>query len=298
MDKRKQQELSKVSPDKNPLIGAHMSVSGGVSKAIERGESIDCSAIQIFTKNNTRWASPPIKPEEAERFRKLYEKSGICSVFSHDIYLINLASPDEAIFEKSKRAFLEEIERAEMLKLDFLVFHPGVHRDSGKEAGLEKIASTVKDALKQTKNYKVKLLFETTAGQGTSLGSTFEELGFLLKNSGNPDRLGVCLDTCHIFAGGYDIRTEKGYKKVFDEFDHYAGVENIRAIHLNDSKGECGSHLDRHEHIGKGKIGKSGFGFIMSDKRFKNVPKVLETPKDEDMKEDIENMETLKSLCR
>ncbi len=288
----------KVKKDKVPLIGAHMSVSGGVSRAIERGESIDCRAIQIFTKNNTRWAAPPLKKEEIERFHELYEKSQIRSVFAHDIYLINLASPEKTIYEKSKRAFLEEIERAELLNLDFLVFHPGAHRGSGKEAGLEKIAATVKDTLKQTKDCKVRVLFETTAGQGTSLGSTFEELGYLLKNSGDPQRLGVCLDTCHIFAAGYDIRTQKGYKSVFDEFEHYAGVENIRAIHLNDSKGECGSHLDRHEHIGKGKIGKSGFGFIMNDKRFKDVPKVLETPKGEDMKEDVSNMKTLKSLCK
>ncbi|RMF97191.1 MAG: deoxyribonuclease IV [Candidatus Schekmanbacteria bacterium] len=287
----------KKKTDESPLIGAHMSISGGVSKAIERGERINCRTIQIFTKNNTRWMAPPLKKDEIERFHNLYERSRIKSIFAHDIYLINLASPDKTIYEKSKKAFLDEIERAEALNLDFLVFHPGAHRGSGKEEGLKKIAKTIRDILVKTKNYKVKLLFETTAGQGTSIGSTFEELGFLLKHSGNLERLGICLDTCHIFASGYDIRTEKGYQKVFDEFDYYVGIKNIKAIHLNDSKGDCGSHLDRHEHIGKGKIGKKGFKLIMNDKNFKDIPKVLETPKGEDMKEDVENMKILKSLC-
>lgn len=279
-----------------PLIGAHMSISGGLHLAIERGKNINCRAIQIFTRNSNRWNSKEITNEEAQKFIAVRKESGISPVFAHDIYLINLASPDDKIFEMSVKSFLEEVRRAEQLKLDFLVFHPGAHKGSGIKEGIKKISGSLKEVLRKTDGFAVKLLFETTAGQGTSIGASFEEIADLMEQTGNKERLGVCIDTCHIFAAGYDIRTAESYKETLSKFDEIIGLDYVKAFHFNDSKGDLESHLDRHEHIGKGHLGKDTFKYILNDERFYAIPKVLETPKGADMKEDIDNMDILRHL--
>jgi len=278
------------------LIGAHMSISGGLYKAIEHGESIECTAIQIFTKNANQWKAKPITIDEIDLFKKKWEESNIASIFGHNAYLINLCATDKSIYEKSMSAMLQEIERTEQLVLPYLVFHPGSHGGAGYEAGIKKIAESLNLLIRETKNYKMKLLLETVAGQGTNVGYTFEQLAEIIKLVKDKKRIGVCYDTCHTFSAGYDIRTKKVYGETFKTFDKIIGLENLFAFHINDSKYDLGARKDRHEHIGKGFIGVEAFKFLLNDKRFEKVPKVLETPKGPDMKEDIENLKILKAL--
>lgn len=278
------------------LLGAHMSVEGGVENAIDRGESIGCTAIQIFAKNNRRMFAPPLPKENILDFKKKRRSSKIQVVFSHAGYLINLASPKKSNWDASIRSMRDELERAEALELPFVVLHPGASVDSSKEKGIQKIVAALTQLIRQTKGYKVKIALENTAGAGTGIGSRFEELAEIMDQVSDPRRIGVCLDTCHTLASGYDIRTKPAFDTTVGEFDKIVGLQNLLAIHMNDGKGPLGSRKDRHEHIGKGFLGLMPFRLLMNDKRFAKIPKVLETPKDPDMVDDMVNLNTLRNL--
>lgn len=280
------------------LLGAHMSIAGGVFNAPTRGKSIGCDTIQIFVKNANQWVGKPISDEEAEKFYETKKETGIDPIFSHNSYLINLASPDDALYEKSLNAMLDELDRSEKLKLPFLVIHPGSHVGSGEGAGLKRIAEALNILLAKTKGYKVKIALETTAGQKSNLGHKFEHLAYLIKAVKDKKRVCVCYDTCHTFAAGYDLRTKKAYDATFNEFDGLVGLARICAFHLNDSVKELGSNIDRHAHIGQGHIGEEGFRLLVNDERFANIPMVLETPKGPDMAEDVMNLKVLRGLTQ
>ncbi len=276
------------------LLGAHVSIAKGVYLAPSRGEEIGATAIQIFSKNQSQWVGKPISPEDAEKFKQAWKESTIKAVVIHDSYLINLGSPDEAVLKKSRDAFLDEMDRAEMLGVPDLVFHPGSYLKATEEFGLNKIIESLNFVLAQRPDYTVRLLLETTAGQGTNLGYTFEQLATIRNGIEQKERTGICLDTAHIFAAGYDIRTRNDYKNTMNKFDEILGVENLHAFHLNDSKKPLGSRVDRHENIGKGLIGADAFRFIMTDARFENIPKILETPGGpEAFKKDIQLLKDL-----
>ncbi|MCX5751819.1 MAG: deoxyribonuclease IV [Candidatus Saganbacteria bacterium] len=279
------------------LLGTHISTSGGVDKSIERGEALGCTAIQIFVKNNNQWFGKPQTEEEINLFLKAQKQSGIF-VFAHAGYLINIASPDPELQDKSLKSLIDELARCEALALPFIALHPGSHLQQGEEEGIKKAVKTLDTAFKETKGFKVKILIETTAGQGTNLGYKFEHLAEILNLSKYPKRLGVCFDTCHAFAAGYDIKTKEGYESTWKDFDRIIGIKNLMAFHLNDSKGELGSHKDRHEHIGKGTLGKEVFTMLLNDPRFKDLPMVLETPKDKEMLWDKMNLATLNNLIK
>ncbi|NHI94138.1 MAG: deoxyribonuclease IV [Candidatus Lokiarchaeota archaeon] len=277
-----------------------MSIAGSIEKCFERGEIATCDSIQIFTKSNRQWNAKPLTDEEIDKFKNMSKKSKIKPVFAHDTYLINLASPEKELNEKSYQAFLMEVKRAEQLGLTYIVMHPGSYMDSTLKDGIIKIAVNLVNILKETEDFKVRILLENMAGQGTNIGAKFDHLQKIVhlveRKTSISERLGYCYDTCHGFGAGYDIRTQESYEKTMEEFDHVLGIENLCAFHINDSKNPLGSKKDRHEHIGQGKIGKKGFKWIINDKRFKNHPGVLETPKGKDMAEDIENLKVLRSL--
>jgi deoxyribonuclease-4 len=273
-----------------------MSIGGGVSAAVERIARVEGRALQLFTKSSNQWSYPPIPDGEAERFRSLREEHGVRFAFAHDSYLINLASPDDALREKSRRAFLDEVDRADLLGLDFIVFHPGAHMGQGAEAGCRRVAGELNAVLEARPDSRVMLLIENAAGQGTTLGRTFEELDAIRSAIGSKDRVGFCFDTCHAFAAGYDLRTEEGYRATMTAFAKACGIENLRAFHVNDSKKGLDCRVDRHEHIGKGMMGLEPFRLLLNDPRFSDRPMVLETPKSEDLHEDAENLAVLKKL--
>lgn len=279
------------------LLGAHMSIAGGIDLAPIRGKEIGCQTIQFFTKSSNQWRARPLLPDEIERYRANLRAAEIAPAVAHDSYLINLASTDPELHRKSMAAFLEELERAEALGIPYLVTHPGAHMGAGDESGLRQVVNSLRELLKQTKGYRVQVVIETTAGQGTSLGYRFEQIAALLDQIGLPERTGVCLDTCHVFAAGYDIRTPEGYANVLGAFDTVVGISHLRVIHLNDSKKELGCRVDRHEHIGKGAIGLEAFRCVLTDPRLRGVPMILETPKDDDfVVADRRNLATLRRL--
>jgi deoxyribonuclease-4 len=278
------------------LLGAHMSIAGGVHAAIERACSINCTAMQIFVKNNMQWFARALTREEIRAFLEHAQRCRLASVFAHANYLINLAAINPQFHANSLRALSEELIRADQLNLPFLVMHPGAHMGAGEEVGLRKIVSSIDRVFAQIPRVKTKIALETTAGQGSCLGHTLEQLAFIIHNVREPDRLRVCLDTAHVFAAGYDITSEATVKKTFRDFDRIIGRERLVAIHINDSKTSRGSRVDRHAHIGEGQIGLAAFRFIMNAPRFRNVPKVLETPKGKDLKEDVVNMKRLSDL--
>jgi len=271
-----------------------MSTAGGVDKALDRGLSIGCTAIQLFVKNNNQWFGKEIPTEQINAFR---QKKTIFA-FAHTGYLINLAATNPDNLDKSLTSLRQELDLAEALDLSFTVLHPGSHLGEGEEAGLKKVALNIKELLSQTKGYKVKIAVETTAGQGTNLGYKFEHLAEILDLVGQPERMGVCFDTCHAFAAGYELRNAEGYHSTWEQFSKTIGFDNLLAFHLNDSKTDLGEKKDRHEHIGKGKLGLEAFRLLMNDERFSHLPMVLETPKDPDLKQDIENLKVLKSLLQ
>jgi deoxyribonuclease-4 len=268
-----------------------MSTAGGVDKALERGRSIGCTAVQLFVKNNNQWFGKEIPAEQRQVFlkRKIF-------AFAHSGYLINLAATNPDNLDKSLKSLRQELDLAESLSLPFTVLHPGSHLGEGEEAGLKKVALHIKELLGQTRGYKVKIVVETTAGQGTNLGHKFEQLAQILDLVGQPDRMGVCFDTCHAFAAGYELRTVEGYQETWERFETAIGLDNLLAFHLNDSQGDLGSRKDRHEHIGQGKLGLEAFRLLLNDEQFIHLPMVLETPKDPDLKQDIENLAILRSL--
>ncbi|TIH13231.1 deoxyribonuclease IV [Marinifilum sp. JC120] len=279
-------------------IGAHMPIIGGVDKAVERIMSVGGTALQIFTRNQRQWKVKPLEDKVVENFKKLRAEWGNYPVSVHDSYLINLASPKPDSVDKSVKAFAQELRRTETLGIEYLVTHPGSHLGSGKVEALERYVANLDQAIALSETEEVKVLIENTAGQGTNLGSRFGELATILEDSGYTSRMGVCFDTCHAFAAGYDLRTAESCAEVFERFDELIGLDFIRFFHLNDSKQELGSNKDRHEHIGKGNIGLEGFRYIINDSRFSTVPKVIETPKedDPDFKFDKMNIELLRSL--
>ncbi len=280
-----------------PLLGAHMSIAGGAHMAIERGCSIKCTAIQMFVKNNIQWFARPLERDEIRAFLEHRQRGELLSIFAHANYLINLAATNPQFQANSLRALSEELTRANQLELPFLVLHPGAHLGAGEEAGLEKVVVSINRVFRKIPKLKTRIALETTAGQGSCLGHTFEQIAYIIGNVREPERLCVCLDTAHIFAAGYDIGTQAAIKKTFREFDRVIGLKRLAAIHANDSKTARGSRVDRHEHIGKGKIGLDVFRFIMRDRRFRKIPKVLETPKGKDLREDVMNLKSLRTLA-
>ncbi len=283
-------------PDRSILLGAHMSIAGGVHTAVERGISIGCTTMQMFVKNNNQWRGKELSDEDISTYKNLLRESRIGPVVVHDTYLINLCASDLQILRKSRAALKDELDRCEALGVEYLNFHPGSHVGAGEAEGIKLIAESLNIIHEETKGYRVKSVLETTAGQGTAIGYRFEQLQEIIDMVDEPDRMAVCMDTCHVFAAGYDISTERGYEKTFEEFDAVIGLNRLVAFHVNDSKRELGSHVDRHEHIGKGKIGKTGFRLLMNDSRFRSIPKILETAKGPEMKEDVINMRTLRNM--
>ncbi|HAL62314.1 MAG TPA: deoxyribonuclease IV [Chloroflexi bacterium] len=277
-------------------LGAHMSISGGVDKAIDRGQEVGCDTIQIFTRTPRQWKMRGFSEEEVEGFRRKREEAGISPVFAHDTYLINLGSPDEELWKRSIAVFEDELARCDALGLPFLVVHPGSHVGQGEEAGLARIAEALSLVLAKKPGYESQIVLEITAGQGHTLGYSFQQLARLIELTEGGERLGICFDTCHAFVAGYEIRTPEGYDTTFDELNELIGLERLKAFHLNDAKGDLGSRLDRHEHIGKGRLGLEPFRMILNDERFRGLPMVLETPKGPKMEKDIENLRVLRSL--
>ena len=280
------------------LLGAHTSTAGGVSKAVDLAEKLKFTAMQIFSKNNNRWKAKPLDEKEIELFRSKLDESGIKFVVVHDSYLINLCSLSTDLLNKSREAFIDELIRCELLSIPYLNFHPGAHGGNGEDEGIKLIAESLNIAHQKTRNYQVSSMLEVTAGQGTALGYRFEQIRKIIDLVEEKARMSVCIDTAHIFAAGYDIRDPKEYEKVMREFDDIIGLDLLKCFHMNDSKKELGSRVDRHAHIGEGFIGKKGFSNIMNDKRVTKVPKILETPKGKEQLEDIKNLKVLRSLIK
>lgn len=279
------------------LLGAHMSIGGGLDKAVTRGVGVGCTALQVFTKNASQWRARPLADEEIARFKAAVAASpiGAGAVVAHDSYLINLGSPDPDKWAQSVAAFTDELRRCNQLGIPYLVTHPGAHMGAGEEAGLARVAEGLTRALAEA-GPETMVLLETTAGQGTYLGHRFAHLARLLELTPDDGRLGVCFDTCHAFVAGYEINTPEGYAATWDEFAREVGYDRLKVLHLNDAKKGLGSHVDRHEHIGQGQIGRAGFHLLMNDARLRDRPLLLETPKGDDCAEDRENMAYLRAL--
>jgi len=278
------------------LLGGHVSISGGVDRAPERARSVTCDCMQIFSKNQMQWKAKPLDLEEAERFKDNVKEFKIAETVIHDSYLINLASPKKALLKQSRETFLDEMVRAKHLGVRYLIFHPGAHMGSGEQAGLRRIAESMNWARSEFGSGDVQLVLETTAGAGSVLGQSFEQLRKIIGWLDDQKNVGVCFDTCHAYAAGYDIRSKKGYEKVWEHFDDVLGLDQLKVMHVNDSKMPMGSHKDRHEHIGKGLIGLDGFRNFMNDRRWEKIPLVLETPQAE--KQYKQDLRVLRSLVR
>mgnify|MGYP006292893591 FL=1 len=263
-----------------PLLGAHCSIAGGLENALYTARSYGCTALQMFTKNARTWAETPLSPEAAAAFDHARSDTGITEIASHTSYLINLAGPDPTTRKRSIRALREELIRSSALKIPYVVLHPGSHGGAGEAEGMERIITAVNRLFREVPNLTSRLLLETTAGQGHGIGHTFEQLSRLLAGIEDAGRIGVCLDTSHIFAAGYDIRTRSAYAHTLNDFNRIIGLDRLFFIHLNDSKAELGGRVDRHAHIGQGQIGTEAFGCIMRDERLARIPKVIETPKE------------------
>jgi deoxyribonuclease-4 len=274
------------------LLGAHTSTAGGVSQSIPRAEACGFTAAQIFVKNNKQWFAPPLSEVEIVQFRTAQKASGI-TFFAHNSYLINLGSQDAEMFSTSVRSMTEELGRAEALGLPFIVMHPGSHGGAGEKAGLDRICEGLDEIVDRTKGYRCKMALENTAGQGKSLGYQLEQLSFLMESVKDESRFGMCIDSAHLYAAGYNIRTREGYLETFAKVEKLFGLSRLLGLHLNDSKIPLGKRVDRHEHLGEGEIGLECFRWLVEDPRWASVPKVLETPKSDDMHEDVENLQKL-----
>ncbi len=275
-----------------------MSAAGGAWRALERGHSIGCEAVQIFLKNNMQWFGRAPSAREVSLFATERKRTGIASVFGHTTYLINLGAAPSPNRDKSIQSLIQEIEFATALSVPFVVMHPGAHLGGGETTGLQRIVSGLDEVFAATRTSRTKVALEITAGQGTCLGYRLEHLAAIIDAARDPDRLGICLDTAHLFSAGYDIRRPKAWDAVIKQVSSLVGLRNVLAFHLNDSRTDLGSRVDRHAHIGQGKIGRTGFRHIVSDPRFKKHPACLETPKGPDLKEDIENLSILRSLSQ
>lgn len=281
-----------------PLLGAHLSISGGYYKAADAATALGMETVQVFTKNNNQWQGKPIAAQDIRLFREAIERGHLHSPCAHNSYLINLASPDDVLWRKSIDASVDELQRAEALGLDGVVMHPGAYVTSSEAAGLQRIIQGLDEVHQRCPGFRVKFWLETTAGQGSSLGCRFEHIAAILRGVDAPDRLGVCVDSCHIFAAGYPLAAPEDYAATMREFDRTIGVDRIRAFHLNDSKKGLGSRVDRHEHIGEGFLGLEPFRHILNDPRFAALPMYLETNKGERDGEDLDaiNLRTLRGL--
>jgi len=280
------------------ILGAHMSIAGGYYKAVEAAERAGCDCVQVFTKNNNQWRAKELTTAEAERFRSSLVELGIKFPIAHDSYLINLASPDNELWKKSVDAFVVELQRAEMLGIPYVVTHPGAYTTSTESRGIKRIIKALNEVHKQTKGLQARCLLENTAGQGSNLGWKFEHLATILEGVKNPDLLGVCIDTCHLFAAGYPLGTEKEYRATMKALNQTVGIQSIKAFHLNDSLKPLGSRVDRHAHIGRGEMGLEPFRFLLNDRRFRKIPMYLETAKGQEDGEDLDviNLRTLRKL--
>ncbi len=278
-----------------PAIGCHVSIAGGIDKSIARAEALHLGAMQIFSKNASRWQSPPLDPETVERFKQAREESAVGYIAVHDSYLINLASPDQQSWTRSLDAFVDEMERCKTLGIRDLVMHPGAHLDSGESAGIRQVIAALDQATDRVGS-EVRILLETTAGQGSSLGWRFEHLAEIIAGCRH-DNLAVCFDSCHVFAAGYDMRSESDITGLIEEFDQQIGLERLALFHVNDSKKSCGSRVDRHQHIGQGEIGETGFQALLGDSRMAEIPKIIETPSGPDHRDDLRNLNLIKLWC-
>jgi deoxyribonuclease-4 len=277
-----------------------MSIAGGLEKAVARACDVEATALQIFVKSSNQWAARPFAPGEVDRFRASSLEAGLNRyTMAHSSYLINLASPKPELLERSRQALALERERCSQLGVPYLVLHPGSHVGEGEEAGLESVAASldaVMDGTSPGGGDDVMILLETTAGQGTNLGSSFEHLAAILDQAACSDRLGVCIDTCHLLAAGYEFRDKESFSGLMKRFDDVIGLNRLRGVHLNDSKTDLGSRKDRHDHIGDGFIGLEAFRPFVNDPRLGDVPMVLETPKGDDLAEDRQNLALLRGL--
>jgi deoxyribonuclease-4 len=279
-----------------PLLGAHVSIAGGVAEALVRGKALGCESIQIFTKSSRQWKARAYTEDEIAAFRRNRKETGIDSIIAHDSYLLNLGSPDEALRKKSVAAFIDELERCELLGVPYLVAHPGSHVGAGEDAGIKTIAKSIDEAHRACKGLRVKITLEITAGQGTNLGSSFPQMARIFDAVKESGRLRLCFDTEHAFASGYNITTEEGYRQTFEELDKHIGLKRLVAFHLNDSLKPLGSRVDRHEHIGKGYLGKESFRRLMRDPRFFGLPMCLETDPGPGNKDIAADLRMLRSL--
>lgn len=279
-------------------LGAHMSISGGLHLAIDRAVAAGCSVMQIFTRNSNQWRGKPVSDEDAALFRSKFAASGLREVISHDIYLINLASPPGETRDKSLTAFRDELETCARLGIDKVVMHPGSHLADTPQTGLQRVVKAFDQLFGEVPQFEGRVLLETTAGQGSNLGRTFEELAAIINESRFPEKFAVCFDTCHAFAAGYDIASEEGYRDTMEQFDRLIGLGKLQCFHLNDSKKGLGSRVDRHDHIGAGTLGLNPFRFILNDPVFDSVPKILETPKGDSDDMDSVNLGVLRGLVR
>jgi deoxyribonuclease-4 len=273
-----------------------MSIAGGLHLALERGASVGCESIQLFLRNSNRWQSKPRTEEELALYRQTRAETGIDPVFAHAIYLINLASPDDEVRQKSNEAYAEELARCHEAEVPYLILHPGSHRESGLKEGITLIAEAISRAYAEHPEYEAMTLLENTAGQGATIGRTLEELAQITEQVEDASHIGYCFDTAHALAAGFEIRTEEGYEETFARFERLLGLENLYCVHLNDSQYDLGEERDRHEHIGEGYVGLEGFRLLVNDPRFADLPMLLETPKGKDMKEDVENLARLRKL--
>jgi deoxyribonuclease-4 len=281
-----------------PLFGAHMSIAGGCHNALTAARQHQFDTVQLFTKNNNQWDARELTAQDIEQFHSTLKTTKLRFATAHDSYLINLATPDPVLYQRSLEAFVIEVQRAESLGLSYLVMHPGTPTDGDDDAGIRRIVQALDDVHARCHACRVKILLETTAGQGKSLGWRFEHLAAILDSVKQSRRLGVCLDTCHVFAAGYALATARDYENTMRSFDRLIGLSRLKVLHLNDSKKPLGSRVDRHEHIGKGHLGLEAFRLLVNDSRFQKVPMIMETPKegpnDEDM--DVVNLDTLRAL--
>ncbi len=282
-----------------PRLGAHMSIAGGVAKALLRGQQTGCDTIQIFTKNNNQWRAKALTDQEVRTYHEHRGKTGIWPVVAHDGYLINLASPKRDLYRKSLEALRIEVGRAAALEIPCLIIHPGAHLGSGETEGIHRVVEALDTILEDAKASSVTICLETTAGQGSSLGHRFEHLAAIREGMKQRGRVGICMDTCHIFAAGYEIRGRAAYEQTMRQLDTVIGLDHIKCIHLNDSQRELGSRVDRHAHIGQGQIGLEGFRLLVNDPRLRHIPMILETPKGEGpVATDRRNLAVLRSLVR
>jgi deoxyribonuclease-4 len=283
-----------------PLFGAHMSIAKGCHNALLAAQKHECEALQLFTKNSNQWAAKPLTKEDAALFRQTRKETRVRSTVAHDSYLINLAAPDKVLYRRSLEAFVDELRRAEALGLDYLVFHPGAATDGDVDAGLKRVAKALDEAHRRCTKCQVQVLIETTAGQGSCLGHRFEHLARIIDLVKQPERVGICLDTCHVFAAGYALAPADEYGATFDALDRIVGLARLKAFHLNDSAKPFGSRVDRHAHIGAGHIGLDPFRLLVNDKRFRAHPMILETPKEDGAEGEMDavNLATLRGLLR